>query len=111
VIDKQRWWKRFGAKQDSSDLCDLKASAVNEPAIFILKHLAKLPLRQREVFVLRHWHGFSTTECAKLLNIGEGSVKSHLSRAVAGLKKALSENHILSDNQTAVRDVSNGENL
>jgi RNA polymerase sigma factor (sigma-70 family) len=46
-------------------------------------------LRQREVFILRHWHGFSTAETAELLQLHEGTVKSHLKRGVETVKGAL----------------------
>lgn len=105
TIDRQRWWNRWGNSRDAE--LDQKQSdgSPMEPTTFILKHLAVLPLRQREVFILRHWHGFSTTECADFLHISVGSVKSHLSRAVAALKKIITANGDLVDNQAIVRDV------
>jgi RNA polymerase sigma-70 factor (ECF subfamily) len=48
-----------------------------------------LPLRQKEVFVLRHGEGWSTAEVADALGIAEGSVKRHLFRAVRHLRRAL----------------------
>lgn len=44
-----------------------------------------LPSRQRECVVLRYLLECSTTETASALDIAEGSVKSHLSRALAAL--------------------------
>jgi RNA polymerase sigma-70 factor (ECF subfamily) len=48
-----------------------------------------LPLRQKEVFVLRLAEGWSTAEVADALGIAEGSVKRHLFRAVRHLRRAL----------------------
>jgi RNA polymerase sigma factor (sigma-70 family) len=48
-----------------------------------------LPTRQKEVFILRHFHEFSTSETAKILQISEGTVKSTLSDAVQHLKQQL----------------------
>ncbi|MCB0331073.1 MAG: RNA polymerase sigma factor [Bdellovibrionales bacterium] len=45
-----------------------------------------LPQKQREVFILRHLHDFSTAETAEFLRIRPGSVKAHLKRAVDRLK-------------------------
>jgi RNA polymerase sigma-70 factor (sigma-E family) len=44
-----------------------------------------LPRRQRECVVLRYLLELSTAETARTLGIAEGSVKSHLSRALATL--------------------------
>ena len=44
-----------------------------------------LPRRQRECVVLRYLLECSTAETARALGIGEGSVKSHLSRGLAAL--------------------------
>lgn len=53
--------------------------------------LAALPSRQREIFILRHIHEFSTDETSEVLGISEGAVKSHLSRAVAALRMKFME--------------------
>lgn len=106
VIDKQRWWNRWGNRQGVEFEESQSNESFSEPTTFILKHLKALPLRQREVFVLRHWHGFSTTECAEFLNIGVGSVKSHLSRAIATLKKTILASGESVDNQLGIPNVT-----
>ncbi len=53
--------------------------------------LADLPTRQRQTFLLREWQGLSVAEAAQALGISEGSIKTHLSRAQARLREALSE--------------------
>jgi len=60
-----------------------------EAAAAIRKALAALPERQRAVFLLRHNEDMKTSEVAEVLGISEGAVKSHLARAVAGLRKSL----------------------
>jgi RNA polymerase sigma factor (sigma-70 family) len=50
-----------------------------------------LPRRQRECVALRHLLGRSTTETAAVLGIGEGSVKTHLSRGMAALEAQMEE--------------------
>ncbi|WP_224814899.1 RNA polymerase sigma factor [Hasllibacter sp. MH4015] len=48
--------------------------------------LAALPLRQREVVVLRYFEGFDTAETAEILGCRQGTVKAHLHRATRTLK-------------------------
>ena len=51
--------------------------------------ISKLPLRQREAFLMRYWDELDISETAKLMGCSEGSVKTHCSRAAASLEKAL----------------------
>lgn len=51
--------------------------------------LQKLPLRQREAFLMRYWHDMDVAETAKAMQCSAGSVKTHCSRAVQALAKAL----------------------
>jgi len=68
--------------------CDMAVSRQQVLAA-IEAEIAELPLRQREAFLLRYWEEFDVAETAKAMGCTEGSVKTHCSRAVHALARAL----------------------
>jgi RNA polymerase sigma-70 factor (ECF subfamily) len=55
----------------------------------IEQEIEQLPGRQREAFLMRYWEELDVSETAAAMGCSEGSVKTHCSRAVASLSKAL----------------------
>lgn len=51
--------------------------------------LSQLSYRQRQVFLLRKWEGFNVAETASIMGISDGTVKTHLSRALIMLRQQL----------------------
>lgn len=56
---------------------------------WVLETLGALPTQQRAVVCLRVLEDLGVAETARCLNIAEGTVKSHLSRALGQLRDAL----------------------
>ena len=64
-------------------------AAPSEDQVEVARALAALPGGEREVAVLRYLLGFDTRETAAVLSVGEGTVKSSLSRARTHLAETL----------------------
>jgi len=72
-----------GSDEPSAQLARSQTTQLVERA------LEKLPARQREAFILRYWEELGVAETAAVMGCSDGSVKTHCSRAVHSLAKAL----------------------
>lgn len=74
---------RTMAKDVSAEMDKVKLKNAVENAI------RSLPAQQREVFVMKHFHGMKISEIAECLKCAEGTIKSHLFRAIKNLQEIL----------------------
>jgi RNA polymerase sigma-70 factor, ECF subfamily len=67
----------------------LHAQVDREEAQRVREAIGRLPARQREIIILRHYEGLSLQEIAEAQSCALGTVKSSLHRALANLKDLL----------------------
>lgn len=67
------------------------AAVTRELRQAIERAVAKLPLRQRHVYLLRECQGFDIKDTAAILGCSEGAVKQHHFRAMQALRGLLTE--------------------
>ncbi len=98
---RSSWWKRWrGHTEEFDEFKDGNrvhysaedSASQRETGRLVWKEFGKLSARQREVFALRHFEGWSTEEVAAQLGLSQGSVKQHLFRAVHELRKGIAKN-------------------
>lgn len=97
----KQWLGRNSDGSDTSaDAVDQLNSDVFEPDVFVdalqinsavQLALVRLSGKQQQALVLRLWQGLSVKETAQAMNVSEGSVKTHLSRAVHEMRELLGE--------------------
>ena len=93
IDDRRRPWRRYRAAASDEHLTGLPATAPLpvEDRSELLEAVRRLPAMQRRTVVLRHLVGLTVEETAAELGIGEGTVKSHTSRALATLRESVTE--------------------
>ena len=85
----RRWQENFDSWGDGPSA---EAEAIKaEDREQVLRALAALPSRRREVLVLRYFAGLSEAEIATTLGVSAGTVKSAAARGIAALARALGE--------------------
>lgn len=92
VIKKQRWEKFFQPYENEivDNIVFSDDIEKHEERINLMKHLDELPLKHREVIVLKYFNGFSQDDISKILQIPVGTVKSRINTALEKLRKKLS---------------------
>ena len=77
--------------EDYSTLGQSPAARLEQSQVVevVEKELQRLPLRQRQAFLLRYWEELDVAETAAIMGCSQGSVKTHCSRAAHALAEAL----------------------
>ncbi|HUW61387.1 MAG TPA: sigma-70 family RNA polymerase sigma factor [Candidatus Bathyarchaeia archaeon] len=107
--DRQRWWRRRpqvsldsarGGQPDAPTYADTLAAPDPGPdrlareaeaAERLENAVARLPVKQRAVFLMARYDGLSYDEISKILSIPVGTVKSRMNTAVNSLLAAIQE--------------------
>ncbi len=92
--EQSRKRRRFWGAAQAEDVLAETADGRTGPSELELRDdlrrsLAALPIRQREVVLLRFYEGFDTAETAEILGCRKGTVKAHLHRATLKLRETL----------------------
>jgi RNA polymerase sigma-70 factor (ECF subfamily) len=80
---------RIAAIPDGAEVEQAQRLKQREAMAVLERALRNLPARQRQAFILRVWEGLSVEETATAMGCGDGSVKTHLSRALHALREQL----------------------
>ncbi len=93
---RSRWRVWFSSNDKELDLIEQAASKESDsPSLQVSNEqmlqqmelgVAQLPAKQQQVFMLRIIDGMSVKETAQVMKVSDGSIKTHLSRALTALK-------------------------
>lgn len=99
---RKHWLKHFFQGSDSDQVAAEQAAELPSPAARLItaeqgqalvEQISQLPVRQRQVIIYRHWQQLSVGETAAIMQISEGSVKTHLHRAMQQIQSLKGVEH------------------
>ncbi|WP_188111119.1 SigE family RNA polymerase sigma factor [Nocardioides antri] len=86
-------WRRSGRRE--SPVAEVRGTETSDPAATVVRHdavwrtCAGLPPQQRAAVVLRFYEDLEYAEIAEILGVAEATVRSHVHRALAALRREL----------------------
>jgi RNA polymerase sigma-70 factor (ECF subfamily) len=90
MIDPATGDRDVSALMPSRDMSPEDAVLLNERRRRLWTSLATLPERQRTIFMLSHYEGYSSKEVSGMTGLNESTVRVHLFRAIRKLRGLLS---------------------
>ncbi|HET8707969.1 MAG TPA: RNA polymerase sigma factor [Pseudomonadales bacterium] len=81
----------FESIPDSRNLSPERQLMLTLDTEIVINALQQLPIRQQQAFMLRIWEDMDGAQTAIIMGCSEGSVKTHLFRALNTLRAALGE--------------------
>jgi RNA polymerase sigma-70 factor, ECF subfamily len=90
---RRRWVRQRFSGEMPASLPDPGATVIGDSLLRerVVQALERLPRGQREAFVLVHLEGFTVSEAAEITGRANGTLKSHLSRALHALRAQLAD--------------------
>jgi RNA polymerase sigma factor (sigma-70 family) len=89
-LDSRRWSMR--RPQCSIESIEVPTGLGTAPELVDLRRgVGQLPRQDRALLVLHYWQGLSIAECARELDVPEGTAKSRINRALGRLRERLGE--------------------
>lgn len=101
VRDRVMAWLPFTSDEDSAndpiaaaaspDLPAAERAELDETMVALQRAVTALPMRQRQVFLLRTLEGLDVAQTARAMGCSQGSVKTHYFRALRALRAQLGD--------------------
>src|SRR5688500_14057340 len=106
MIDPATGDRDVSALMPSRDMSPEDAVLLNERRRRLWTSLAKLPERQRTIFMLSHYEGYSSKEVSGMTGLNESTVRVHLFRAIRKLRSLLAQK--TEDGRSKMEDEEDG---
>ena len=88
-INRRRWLRLRPGRAARADDAAMPDPRFEGRLVDLDRSYRKLSTRQRAAIFLHYHHGYSIDECADLMSCGPGSVRTHLARALASMRKEM----------------------
>jgi RNA polymerase sigma-70 factor, ECF subfamily len=93
VVNRSLDWLRARQRRHEVNLDELPAAPASEPGLAgeLMAALGRLEPEQRALIVMRHLHGYRSSELAGMLDLPAATVRTRLARALHRLEALLDE--------------------